>query len=76
LYTKEQKATENKSLPVKQQDIPEQLSLLSSEDLAELQRPSSCRFPREGEMQSSDTTEARRARGTKRGAIQDKLPGF
>jgi hypothetical protein len=75
LYTKEQKATE-KILPVKPQYIPVQLSLLSSEDLAELQRPSGPRFPRNGEMQSSDTTGAQRARGTNGGAILDKLPGF
>jgi hypothetical protein len=57
-------------------DRAEQLSLLSSEELAELQCPSSCRFPGEGEVQSSDTDGARRARRTKSGAIQDKLPGF
>ena len=51
----------------------EQLSLLSSEELAALQCPSGSRFPREGEMQSSDTTGTRRARRTRGGAIQDKL---
>jgi hypothetical protein len=76
LYTKEPRPTEKKILQVKPQDFPEQLTLLSSEELAELQRPSGSRFPREGEMQPFDTTEARRARSTKGGAIQDKLPGF
>jgi hypothetical protein len=76
LCTKEQRATEKKILPIKLQYIREQLSLLSSEDLAELQRPSGSRFPREGEMQSSETTGARRAPSTKGGAIQDMLPGF
>jgi hypothetical protein len=76
LYTKEQRATEKKILPVKPQYIPEQLSLLSSEELAELQRSSDSRFPRKVEMRSSDTTEARKASPTKGGAIQDKLPGF
>jgi hypothetical protein len=76
LYTKEQKAKEKKLLSVKPQYIPEQLCLLSSDDLAELQCPSGSRIPRLGEMQSSDTTRARRARGMKGNAIQDKLPGF
>jgi len=76
LYAKEQRATEKKILPVKSQYIPEQLSLLSSEDLEELQCPSGSRFPREVEMQSSDTTGARRAHCTKGGVIQDKLPGL
>jgi hypothetical protein len=76
LYTNEQTSADKKLLPVKPQYIPEQLSLLSSDDLAELQCTSGSGFPREGEMQSSDTTRARRARGTKVDAIQDKLPGF
>jgi hypothetical protein len=76
LYTKEQRATEKKSLPVKPQHTPEQLSLLSSEDLAELERPSGSHFPRVGEVQSSDTTGARKADANKGCAIQDKLPGF
>jgi hypothetical protein len=54
----------------------EQLSLLRSKELAKLQCPSSRRFPGKGEVQTSDTAGARRARRTKGGAIQDKLPGF
>jgi hypothetical protein len=57
-------------------DRAEQLSLLSAEELAKLQRSSESRFPRKGEMRSSDTMEARKAGPTKGRAIQDKLPGF
>ena len=56
-------------------DRAEQLSLLTAEELSELQRSSGSRSPREGQMQSSDTT-ARKVRHTKGGATQLKLPGF
>jgi hypothetical protein len=57
-------------------DRAEQLSLLSPEELAKVQYPSCSRSPREGEMQSSDTTTARKVPRKKGGATQLKLPGF
>jgi hypothetical protein len=88
LYTKEPRPTDEKTHPVEPENIPkepkvrpqadqaEQLSLLSAEELAKLHCPSGSRSPREGEMQSSDTTTARKAPRTKGGATQLKLPGF
>jgi hypothetical protein len=78
LYTKEPRPTDKNIQPVEPGSIPEepkvraqadraeQLSLLSAEELAELQRPFDSRPPQGDER-------TRRARG---GAVQDELPGF
>jgi hypothetical protein len=88
LYTKETRPTERETLPAEPENIPgelkvrphageaEQLSLLSTEEMAKLQCPSGNHFPREGEVLSEDSTEARRPRRTEGDAVQLKLPGF
>jgi hypothetical protein len=75
LYTKEPRPTDKNIHPVERENIPEepkvrphadraeQLSLLSAEELAELQRPFGSRRPQGDERQ-------RRSRG---GAVQDQL---
>ena len=57
-------------------DRAEQLHLLSSSELAELERPSGSHSPQEDEAQSLDASRARKAPPTSDGAIQDQLPGF
>jgi hypothetical protein len=57
-------------------DRAEQLSLLSPEELAELQRPFASRPPPGDEIPSPETAGVRRASRPRGGAVQDKLPGF
>jgi hypothetical protein len=54
-----------------------QLTLLSAEELAEMQRPSAPRL-REGEDEDSlrKADGSRKARPSERGAMQLRLPGF
>jgi hypothetical protein len=88
LYTKEPRTTDKKILPVEAESIPEefrirphadraeQLSLLSPEELVELQCPFASPPQRGGEISPSETSNVRRPRRTKGQAIQDSLPGF
>jgi hypothetical protein len=88
LYTKEPRPTDKNTLPVEQENIPEefkvrpnadraeQLSLLSAEELAELQRLFASLPPQGDEILPHETARAQRPRRTKGSAIQDKLPGF
>jgi hypothetical protein len=88
LYAKEPRTTDKKILPVEAGSIPEelmdrlssdqveQLSLLSAEELVDLQRPSASRPPRGDEIPPPETARVRGPRRTKGGAIEDKLPGF
>ncbi len=88
MYTKEPRTTDKKILPVEAESIPEefrvrphadraeQLSLLSAEELVDLQRPSASRPPRGDEILPPETARVRGPRRTKGGAIEDKLPGF
>ncbi len=88
MYAKEPRTTDKKILPVEAESIPEelmdrlssdqveQLSLLSAEELVELQCPFASPPPRGGEISPSETCNVRRPRRTKGQAIQDSLPGF
>jgi hypothetical protein len=88
LYTKEPSPTDKKILPVEPENIPEefkarshpdwaeQLSLFSTDELAELQRPSDARPPQGEEIPPPETALIQRPRRLRGCAVQLKLPGF
>jgi hypothetical protein len=88
LYTKEPRPTSKKNAPVEPDNIAEesearphadqaeQLSLLSAEDLAALQRPSDSRPPQGDKMVPSEAGRVQRPCRPRGRAVQLKLPGF
>ena len=88
MYTKEPRTTDKKILPVEAENIPEelkvrphtdraeQLSLLSAEELEELERSFASRKPQGNEIPPLEIARLCKACRPEGGVVQGKLPGI